>query len=124
MVPRNGKALQGLPSSKGFRWEISPANSPWRQGKTERRIGVIKRLLKISVNDVKLTSMELQLFLFEAANITNSRPISAAKRIPADGSYTILTPNDLLLGRAVGNPAEDDGSVEVSSVKQCAQLVQ
>ena len=100
-----GKSLQGLASLKGFRWEISPANSPWRQGKTKRRIGVIKRLLKISVNDEKLTSFELQLFLFEAANITNSRPISAAKRIPADGSYTILTPNDLLLGRAIGNPA-------------------
>ena len=37
-----GKSLQGLASSIGFRWEISPANSPWRQGKTERRIGVIK----------------------------------------------------------------------------------
>ena len=91
-----GKSLQGLASLIGFRWEISPANSPWRQGKTERRIGVIKRLLKISVNNVKLTTMELQLFLYEAPNITNSRPISAEKRIPADGSYNILTPNDLL----------------------------
>merc|ERR1712237_119096 len=124
MVPRNGKALQGLASSKGFCWDISPANSPWRQGKTERRIGVIKRLLKISVNDVKLTSMELQLFLFEAANITNSRPISAAKRIPVDSSYTILTPNDLLMGRAIGNPAEDDGNVDTSSKSQRVQLVQ
>ena len=119
-----GKSLQGLASLKGFRWEISPANSPWRQGKTERRIGVIKRLLKISVNDVKLTTMELQLFLYEAANITNSRPISAAKRIPADGSYNILTPNNLLLGRAIGNPAEDDGNVDSSSKSQRAQLVQ
>ena len=119
-----GKSLQGLASSKGFRWEISPANSPWRQGKTKRRIGVIKRLLKISVNDVKLTSMELQLFLFEAANITNSRPISVVKRIPADGSYSILTPNDLILGRATGKPAEDDGNVDTSSKSQRAQLVQ
>ena len=92
--------LQGLASSNGFRWEISPANSPWRQGKMERRIGVIKRLLKISMMDVKLTSMELQLFLFEAASITNSRPVSVVKRIPADGSYSILTPNDLILGGA------------------------
>ena len=90
--------LQGLASSNGFWWEISPANSPWRQGKTERRIGVVKRLLKISMMDVKLTSMELQLFLFEAANITNSRPVSVVKSIPADGSYSILTPNDLILG--------------------------
>merc|ERR1712237_247093 len=44
--------------------------------------------------------------------------------IPADVSYTILTPNDLLLGRARGFPAEDDGSVNVSSIKQHAQLVQ
>merc|ERR1712237_104536 len=124
MVPRNGKALQGLPSSKGFRWEISPANSPWRQGKTERRIGVRKRLLKISVNNVKLTTMELQLFLHEAANITNSRPISAEKRVPADSSHNILTPNDLLLGRAKGNPAVDSEIVDNSSKNQRAQLVQ
>ena len=32
-----GKSLQELASSKKFCWEISPANSPWRQGKTERR---------------------------------------------------------------------------------------
>ena len=100
------KSLQGLASSKGFRWEISPANSPWRQGKTERRVGVIKRLLKVSVNDVRLTSMELQLFLYEAANISNCQPISVTKAIPTDGSYSILTPNDLILGRLSGKPAE------------------
>ena len=117
-------SLQGLASSKGFRWEIRPANSPWRQGKTERRIGVVKRLLKSSVNDVKLTTMELQLFLFEATNITSSRPISVEKRIPADGSYNILTPNDLILGRAIGTRAEDDGNMDTSSKSACAQLVQ
>ena len=117
-------SLQSLASSKGFRWEISPANSPWRQGKTERCIGVIKRLLKVSVNDIRLTSMELQLFLYEAANITNCRPISVTKTIPADGSYSILTPNDLILGRSTGKPAEDDGKMDESSKSQRAQLIQ
>ena len=74
--------------------------------------------------DVKLTSMELQLFLFEAASITNSRPVSVVKRIPADGSYSILTPNDLILGCAIGKPAKDDGRVDTSSKGQCTQLVQ
>ena len=118
------KSLQCLASSQGFRWEISPANSPWRQGKTERRIGAIKRLLKISVNNVKLTALELQLFLYEAAHISNCRPMSVQKKVPADGSYSILTPNNLILGRSTGKPAEDDGIVDNSSKSQRAQLVQ
>ena len=44
--------------------------------------------------------------------------------IPVDGSYNILTPNNLLLGRAKGNPAADDGIVDNSSKSQQAQLVQ
>ena len=115
------KSLQGLASSKGFRWEISPANSLWRQGKTERRIGVIKRLLKVSVNDVRLTSMELQLFLYQHHQLP---PISVTKTIPADGPYSILTPNDLILGRLTGKPAEDDGKMDESSKSQRAQLIQ
>ena len=108
-------SLQTLATSKGFRWEISPANSPWRQGKTERRIGAVKRLLKISVNDVKLTARELQLFLYKAANISNCRPVSVQKRIPADGTYRILTPNDLIMGRSSGKPVKDDGVVDTGS---------
>ena len=115
--------LQSLACQKGFRWSLSPANSPWRQGKTERRIGVIKRLLKISMNDVWLMTLELQLFLMEAANITNCRPISIQKRIPADGSYKILTPNDLILGRASGKPVVDDGTVDFGKKSKRAQLV-
>ena len=46
-----------------FEWKISPANSPWRQGKCEVRIKIIKRLLKISVGDSKLSPTELQTYI-------------------------------------------------------------
>ena len=50
------------------------------------------------MEDARLTALELQLFLMEAANISNSMRISILRRIPADGTYNILTLNDLLLG--------------------------
>ena len=35
-------ALRSLGSAKNFRWDISPADSPWRRGKAERKIAVVK----------------------------------------------------------------------------------
>ena len=94
-----GDSLRTLGSEKNFRWEISPPDSPWRQGKAERRIAVVKKLLKLSVGDSRLTPVELQTILFEISNICNERPIGLSKP-RADGSYVIITPNQLLLGRS------------------------
>ena len=41
-----GKPLEDLAGSNNFEWKLSPADSPWRQGKAERRIGVVKKLLR------------------------------------------------------------------------------
>ena len=79
---------------------------------------MIKRLLKISMGDCRLTALELQLFLMEAADISNNRPISVPKRIPADGTYRILTPNCLLLGRASNKPVTDDGMEDFGKKSQ------
>ena len=94
-----GDSLRTMGSEKNFRWEISPPDSPWRQGKAERRIAVVKKLLKLSVGDSRLTPLELQTILFEIGNICNERPIGLSKP-RADGSYVIITPNQLLLGRS------------------------
>ena len=32
-------------SVRNIEWDVLPANSPWRQGKVERRIGIIKHIL-------------------------------------------------------------------------------
>ena len=67
--------LQEVARNKGFRWTINPANSPWRQGKVESRIKIIKRLLKIAIGESKLTPLELQTAFFEVANLSKERPI-------------------------------------------------
>ena len=41
--------LVGLAASTNFSWNISPANSPWRQGKCEVRIKSIKKLVTAAV---------------------------------------------------------------------------
>ena len=104
-----GESLQSLGSSKNFEWILSPPDSPWRQGKAERRIAVIKDMLRISVGDTKVTPLELQTIFMEVANLCNERPIGISKP-RADGSYSVLTPNHLLLGRS-SNILPDDSKV-------------
>lgn len=48
--PTFGKSLNTLAGSKNFEWRLSPADSPWHQGKVFRRIGVAK-LLWLSIGD-------------------------------------------------------------------------
>ena len=99
--------LSQVGAENGFTWNISPANSPWRQGRAEVHIKLIKRLLKISVGNMRLTPLELQTVLFEAANLSNERPIGLRKTPSADGYFSALTPNCLLMGRS-SNAVPDD----------------
>ena len=87
--------LRSFAGTNNFKWEISPADSPWRQGKAERRIGVVKRLLKLSVGDTRMTPLELQTAVFEIADICNQRPIGLSKPRD-DGTYAVITPNELI----------------------------
>ena len=104
-----GKSLRTFSSSKNFEWKLSPADSPWRQGKAERRIGVVKKLIRLSIGDSRISPLELQTILQEIANICNERPVGLSKP-RADGSYTVLTPNHLLLGRS-SNVLPDDAKL-------------
>ena len=85
----------------------SPADSPWRQGQCEVSIKQVKRLLKIAVGEVKLTPSELQTALFEVANLCNEKPIGVNSSPEADGSFKVLTPNCLTMGRS-SNAVPDD----------------
>ena len=105
-------SLRTLGSTKNFKWKISPPDSAWRQGKAERRIAIVKKLIKLSVGDSRLTPVELQTILIEIANICNERPIGLSK--PREGgSYTLITPNRLLLGRS-NNVLPDDPEMVTS----------
>ena len=86
-----GTQLEGLATDAGFKWKISPANSPWRQGKCEVRIKCLKRLLIISIGSRRITPLELQTVLYEAANLSNERPLGLHKKPNFDGAFRILT---------------------------------
>ena len=104
------KELSSFATDTRFSWNISPANSPWRQGRCEVRIKSIKKLLTISVGMTKLTPLELQTALFEAANLSNERPIGVNTKPRADGSFKVLTPNCLMMGRSQ-NAVPDDSNL-------------
>ena len=55
--------------------------TPWRQGQCDRRIEVIKRLVKIAIGYCRLSPTELQTVLFEAANLCNEIPIGVTNNI-------------------------------------------
>ena len=118
-----GAALRTLGSANNFRWDVSPADSPWRQGKAERRIGVVKRLLKLSIDDTRVTPVELQTILFECANICNERPIGMSKP-REDGSYSLITPNQLIHGRSINDLPDDVELADELAVKSRYRIIQ
>ena len=70
-------------------------------------IKLVKRLLKIPIGDSKLTPSELQTVVFEDANLCNERPVGINKAVCEDGSYQVLTPNCLLVGRSTNKVPDD-----------------
>ena len=107
-----GRALRDFATSipESFRWDVSPADSPWRQGKAERRIAIVKKLLTLAVGDSHLTPLELQTAFSEIANICNERPLGLNLKPREDGSFTLITPNELMIGRS-GNKVPDDAEL-------------
>ena len=118
-----GDTLRKFGSTKNFKWDISPADSPWRQGKAERRIAMVKRLLTLSIGDSRLTPVELQTVLFEVADMCNERPIGMSKPRD-DGTYALITPNQLLLGRSTNVLPDDTALAEDLPMASRYRMVQ
>ena len=114
--------LREFGTANNFEWKVSPPDSPWRQGKAERRIGIVKKLLYHSVGDSRLTPLELQTALFSIANICNERPLGLSKP-REDGSYMLITPNQLLMGRSLNSFPDDSGIAESLPMKARYRLV-
>ena len=82
----------------------------------------MKKLLRLSVGDSILTPLELQTTFFEIANICNERPLGLSKP-REDGSYVIITPNQLMLGRSTNIIPDDTNIAENLPVAARYQLV-
>ena len=88
----------------------SPANAPWRQGKTENKIGKLKRLLRVTHSDSVMSPEALQTALFRVADLANRVPLTLQRRPDRDGTFNIIRPLDLLQGRATGKVPDMDGT--------------
>ena len=115
--------LRRFATCKNFEWKVSPPDSPWRQGKVERRIAIVKRLIRLSVGDSRVTPVELQTIFFEIANVCNERPLGLSKP-REDGTYDIITPNNLLLGRSTNVLPDDATLAEQLPIASRYRLIQ
>jgi hypothetical protein len=115
-------SLREFSSSNSFEWKVSPPDSPWRQGKAERRIGIVKKLIHHSIGDSRLTPLELQTAFIKIANICNERPLGLSKP-REDGSYELITPNQLLMGNNSNVWPDDTNLADTLGVKARYQLV-
>lgn len=77
-----------------WRWDFHPADAPHCNGAAEAAV----KLTTLGGMVGSLTWGELQMLFYQAANLTNERPIDARVQEQED-SVEYLTPNTLLLGQ-------------------------
>ena len=85
----------------GANWVFGPADSPWHQGAVESLIKSAKRAIHFAVHNQRLSVPEFQTVCSEVSNLLNERPIGAQPS--TDSTISVLTPNNLLLGRATAS---------------------
>ncbi|RXN38928.1 gag-pol fusion poly [Labeo rohita] len=95
-------------------WNFHPADAPHRNGAAEAAVKLIKRALtSLGGTTSSLTWGELQTLFYQAANLTNERPIDAKAQVQED-SIEYLTPNTLLLGRT--RQGGDTGGIDLCTL--------
>ena len=94
-----------------------PAEGQHQNGLSESLIKSVKRSINHVVGENILTFSELQLALYEIANIINSRPIGVLSMSAPE--YPIpQTPNDLLLGRSFNAASPGPFNTKVTTTKR------
>ena len=88
---------------KKVQWILNPPQASNFGGAWERMIRSVRKILDFLIYLQKLTDETLQTFLCEVEYILNSRPLMPVSADPRD--LNPLTPNDILLPRAVTMPA-------------------
>ena len=113
----NWSTIAAWASEHKMEWKFVPSEGQHMNGLSESLIKSIKRSIKHVVGQNILTFSELQLALFEIANIINSRPLGV-KPSSDDEFPQSLTPNDLLLGRSANEPPQGPFDTNASATKR------
>ena len=83
----------------GTSWKFTERGCAWRNGLSERAIGLVKSSLKrMEVNLRDLNLFQLETLFLRISMTVNRRPITV--RVFSEADYHAITPADLLLGRA------------------------
>ena len=85
-------------TKEGIRWSYNLEKAPWQGGFYERLVKSLKRCLKKTIGQAKLSFDELATVIAEAEMILNSRPLSY---ISSEDLEEPLTPSHLLCGRRI-----------------------
>ena len=93
------KPIHEWAANSKIKWTLAPAEGQHQNGLSESLVKITKRAIKHQVMNNVLTFSQLQMILFEIANIMNSRPLGVISGSDPECPSPI-TPNDLILGRA------------------------
>ena len=93
------KPIHEWASCNKIKWTLAPPEGQHQNGLSESLVKLTKRSLENKIRGHALTFSQLQMVLFEIANIMNSRPLGVISGSDPECPSPI-TPNDLILGRA------------------------
>ena len=92
--------VHGFLTDRRVQWTFNLERAPWWGGLFERMVGVMKRCLKKSIGQAKVTLDELTTIIAEVEITLNSRPLTY---LYAEELEEPLTPSHLLVGRRLYN---------------------
>ena len=83
-------------ADREIEWRTAPAESQWRDGRSEKAISSIKKTLKHLHSGSVLNLREFQILLKRAADASNNKPLGVRATGGAEPGYAPITPNLLL----------------------------
>ena len=112
VVSDNGKAFQStmvkaFARQKHITWRFNVPKAPWWGGFFERMVRCVKRCLKKTMGNARVTFEEFETVLVQVEGILNSRPLLY---VPEEMTEP-LTPSSLCLGRRLLSQMEDANQV-------------
>ena len=94
--------VQAKTASRGIEWYQAPAATPWRNGRAEAMVKMLKRSMKAFTDQGPMTCKELTNMLDKCAAAINNRPLGVRHFGGAEPDVEVITPNLMLMGSRSG----------------------
>ena len=123
VISDNGKTFKGSSlkvflSQHGITWQFNVPRAPWWGGFFERMVRSVKRCLKKTLGNARVTYEEFETVLIEVEGILNSRPLTYVY----EDLEEPLTPASLCIGRRLLSPVpKSQGSSSCTTVPELSR---